>query len=101
TKVCTVNSGDPASTHQHEENGCRSCVGFVVGVLTEYAQTHTTRLLRPMAVLARFSGGHETIAFQSGWDRLGTGLEHRFNQLTNFARFFFLTAPSAWGPMGS
>ena len=48
-----MNSGDPVSTHQHQEDGLRSCVGFVVGILAENAQTHTTELLRPMAIPRR------------------------------------------------
>src|SRR6267142_2274482 len=96
TKVCTVNSGDPASTDQHQENGCRPGVGFVVGILAEYAQTHTTGLLWPMAVLAGLSGGHETISLQSGRNRLRTGLEHGFNELPNSARFAAEPTGCAW-----
>ena len=97
TKVCTVNSRNPVSTDQHQKNGFRPCVCFVVGILAEYAQSYTTELLRPMAVLAGLSRRYETIAFQSGRNRSSGKCSVQSQSADEFRLSLLLIQPAAPG----
>src|SRR5215472_7397971 len=84
-KVRTVNSRDAVSTDQHQKDGLRTGILFVLSVLGEYAQAYSGEPLWPMAVLAGLASRDKTVAFNRGRNGLRAGFKYGFDKLPDSA----------------
>ena len=95
----SVNAGDLISPYKHQQNRLRSSISLIFRILTEDAQTHAAELLRPVAVLACFSGGDQSMAFQRRGYRTSVSIENSFNELPSSICFATNPTSCSWGYM--
>ena len=96
SEMLPVNAAKISAAGEHHQNRLRLGIGGVVFEMEKHAQLNRVKVLRPVALFARYAGGDEAIAFHGRLDRVVDGVENNVHQLTG-AGFLTLHPPNGAG----
>jgi hypothetical protein len=87
TKMRTMNTRKPVPADHHQQYRICSAVSFVFSIVAENSKSNAPEVLRPVAVLARFSCWYESIARKSRRHWLGSRGSYSLKELTEAVGF--------------